>query len=43
MEVRNGGYAPYLDYRPLTPDEHSLLEAQETLCPPCLCGSNLET
>ena len=42
IEVRNGGYAPYLDYRPLTPDEHSILEAQATLCPPCLCGSDLE-
>ncbi len=42
VEVRSGGYAPYLDYRPLTPDEQSLLEAQEMLCPPCLCGSDLE-
>ncbi len=39
----NAGYAPYLDYRPLTPEERSLLEAQETLCPPCLCGSDLES
>ncbi|EKQ69980.1 DNA/RNA helicase, superfamily II, SNF2 family [Leptolyngbyaceae cyanobacterium JSC-12] len=38
----NAGYAPYLDYRPLTPEELTLLEAQATLCPPCLCGSDLE-
>jgi len=43
IEVRSGGYAPYLDYRPLTPDERTCLEAQETLCPLCLCGSNLES
>lgn len=41
--ARNAGYAPYLDYRPLTPDERTLLETQAALCPPCLCGSTLET
>jgi len=47
-EVRNAGYAPYLDYRPLTPDEQALLA--DPLCsmpsgqasPMCLRGSNLE-
>ncbi|QKD82773.1 DUF3883 domain-containing protein [Thermoleptolyngbya sichuanensis A183] len=43
LEVRNAGYAPYLDYRPLTPDERTLLETQAPLCPLRLCGSNLET
>ncbi|MBF1999097.1 MAG: DUF3883 domain-containing protein, partial [Synechococcales cyanobacterium M58_A2018_015] len=43
IEVRSGGYAPYLDYRPLTPDERTCLEVQETLCPLCLCGSDLES
>ncbi len=40
--IRDAGYAPYLDYRPLTPEERTLLEAKETLCPLCLCGSDLE-
>jgi SNF2 family DNA or RNA helicase len=40
LEVRNGGYAPYLDYRPLTPDEQSFLA--DPLCALCLRGSNLE-
>lgn len=39
-EVRNAGYAPYLDYRPLTPDEQAILP--DPLCPLCLRGSNLE-
>lgn len=32
-EVCNAGYAPYLNYRPLTDDERTLLEAQNALCP----------
>ena len=32
-EGRNAGYAPYLDYRPITPQEIPL-------CPLCLCGEN---
>jgi superfamily II DNA or RNA helicase len=42
-EVSNAGYAPYLNYRPLTVDERTLLEAQNALCPLCLCGSTLES
>jgi SNF2 family DNA or RNA helicase len=40
MEVRGAGCAPYLDYRPLTPDEQALLA--DPLCSLCLRGSNLE-
>ncbi len=40
IRVRSGGYAPYLDYRPLTPDEQVLLA--DPLCSLCLRGSNLE-
>jgi len=41
-EVRNAGYAPYLDYRPPSPEEHTILETQAPLCSLCLGGSNLE-
>ncbi|MBF2035524.1 MAG: DUF3883 domain-containing protein [Leptolyngbyaceae cyanobacterium T60_A2020_046] len=40
VKVKNGGYAPYLDYRPLTPNEQALLA--DPLCSLCLRGSNLE-
>lgn len=40
MEVRGAGYAPYLDYRPLMPDEQTLLA--DPLCSLCLRGSDLE-
>jgi hypothetical protein len=43
LTSQNAGYAPYLDYRPLTPDEHTLLETQDPLCPLCLRGSDLES
>ncbi|UZQ52974.1 helicase-related protein [Trichothermofontia sichuanensis B231] len=39
-QVRNAGYAPYLDYRPCTPEEQTLLS--DPLCSLYLCGSNLE-
>jgi len=38
--VRDAGYAPYLDYRPLTPDEQALLA--DPLCSMCLRGFDLE-
>ncbi|MGQ9873355.1 helicase-related protein [Leptodesmis sp.] len=40
VKVKNGGYAPYLDYRPLTPNEQALLA--DPLRSLCLRGSNLE-
>ncbi len=40
VAVRNAGYASYLDYRSLTPDEQALLA--DPLCSLCLRGSNLE-
>ncbi|UIE39780.1 helicase-related protein [Leptodesmis sichuanensis] len=39
-EVKNAGYAPYLDYRPSTPEEQALLA--DPLYSLCLRGSNLE-
>ncbi len=41
--IRDAGYAPYLNYRPISPEEKELLETNNTLCPPCLCGSDIET
>ncbi|MDW8200637.1 MAG: helicase-related protein, partial [Cyanobacteriota bacterium SKYGB_h_bin112] len=43
IEIRSGGYAPYLDYRPLTPDENIFLETQYPLRPLCLRGADLES
>ncbi|GAB4324009.1 MAG: helicase-related protein [Leptolyngbyaceae cyanobacterium] len=40
-EVKNAGYAPYLDYRPSTPEEQTLLA--DPLYSLCLRGSNLES
>lgn len=40
-EVKNAGYAPYLDYRPSTPEEQALLA--DPLYSLCLRGSNLES
>jgi len=40
LSPTNAGYAPYLDYRPLTSDEQALLA--DSLCSLCLRGSNLE-
>ncbi|MDJ1180771.1 helicase-related protein [Roseofilum sp. BLCC_M91] len=40
--VRNAGYAPYLDYRPLTPDERTVLKTLDPLCALCLRDSDLE-
>ncbi|MFQ3585110.1 MAG: helicase-related protein, partial [Cyanobacteriota bacterium] len=40
LSPSNAGYAPYLDYRPLTPEEQALLA--DPSCPLCLRGSNLE-
>ncbi len=39
-EVKNAGYAPYLDYRPSTPEEQALLA--DPLGALCFRGSNLE-
>lgn len=40
-EVKNAGYAPYLDYRPSTPEEQALLA--DPLYSLCLRGSDLES
>ncbi|MCJ2542483.1 helicase-related protein [Thermostichus vulcanus] len=40
LSPSNAGYAPYLDYRPLTPEEQAILT--DPSCPLCLRGSNLE-
>lgn len=40
LSPQNAGYAPYLDYRPCTPEEQTLLS--DPLCSLCLRGSTLE-
>jgi len=41
-DVRSAGYAPYLDYRPLTAEEQALLEAQASSCLPDFSPAELE-